>query len=46
MRNQVPTHHGLLEVTIAQLNDKLTELGAKRFKSKNKKEKIKLLMSY
>tara|TARA_R110000824_G_scaffold389052_1_gene584898 strand:- start:2799 stop:3263 length:465 start_codon:yes stop_codon:yes gene_type:complete len=45
MRNQVLTHHGLLEVTIAQLNDKLTELGATRFKSKNKKEKINLLMS-
>ena len=44
--NQAPTHRGNLEVTIAQLNDKLTELGATRFKSKNKKEKIKLLMSY
>ena len=39
-------HRGNLQVTNAQLNDKLTELGAKRFKSKKKLEKIKLLMSY
>ena len=40
-----PTHHGELQVTAAQLNDKLTELGAKKFKSKSKTEKINLLMS-
>ena len=46
MYNQNIPHRSELLVTVAQLNDKLTELGAKRFKSKNKLEKIKLLMSY
>ena len=45
MYNQDIAHRCELEVTVAQLNDKLTELGAKRFKSKSKKEKINLLMS-
>jgi hypothetical protein len=40
------SHHGELEATVAQLNDKLTELGATKFKSKDKSAKIKLLMSY
>ena len=42
------THRGGLNnfnATVAQLNDKLTELGAKKFKSKNRQEKINLLMS-
>ena len=46
MYNQNIRHRSELQVTVAQLNDKLTELGAKKFKSKGKKEKINLLMSY
>lgn len=35
-----------LEVNVENLNKVLTELGAKRFKSKKKDDKIKLLMKY
>lgn len=35
-----------LEATCVQLDAKLSELGAKGYKSKRKREKIKLLMSY
>ncbi len=35
-----------LEVNVENLNKVLTELGAKRFKSKKKDDKVKLLMKY
>jgi len=38
-----PNHY---EMTVENLNKVLTELGAKRFKSKKKADKIKLLMKY
>jgi hypothetical protein len=37
---------GLKEVNVANLNDTLTELGEKKFKSKKKDDKIKLLMKH
>lgn len=37
---------GGVEMTVENINKTLTELGAKKFKSKKKDDKIKLLMNY
>ncbi len=41
-----PNSKWVNDCTMTMIDDKLTELGEKRFKSKNKDHKIKLLMKY